>query len=172
MSSRQMGLNEGVHSHLSSCICRVGVVGGWCRYRGGVVQKGSTAVGGQGDSQEWGRWWRWDRGMHLRGIRALAAVSGADMTIGVMCTLRSAQATEKAVQLGLFLMCRLRFEEYQLTDSQQKPTRHGPTGHTPPLLNLTSGQKLTQWVWKYSTACVKVKTVFWTLHSLKSWKYV
>ena len=50
--------------------------------------------------------------MHLRGIRALAAVSGADMTIGVMCTLRGAQATERAAQLGLFLMCRLRFEEW------------------------------------------------------------
>ena len=43
-----MGLNEGVHSHLSSCVYRVGVVGGWCRYRGGVVEKGSTAVGGAG----------------------------------------------------------------------------------------------------------------------------
>ena len=32
----------------------VGVVGGGCRYRVGVVEKGSTAVGGQGDSQEWG----------------------------------------------------------------------------------------------------------------------
>ena len=53
--SQTNGLNEGVHSHLSSCIFRVGVVGGWCRYRGGVVMKGSTAVGGQGDSQEWGR---------------------------------------------------------------------------------------------------------------------
>ena len=69
--------------------------------------------------------------MHLRGIRALAAASGADMTIGVMCTLRDAQATEKAAQLGLFLMCRLRFEERQPTDFQQKPTRHGPTGHKP-----------------------------------------
>ena len=39
--------------------------------------------------------------MHLRGIRAFAAVSGADMTIGVMCTLTGAQATEKAAQLGL-----------------------------------------------------------------------
>ena len=53
--------------------------------------------------------------MHLRVIRALAAVSGVDMTIGVMCTNRGAQATEKAAQLGLFLMCRLRFEEYQPT---------------------------------------------------------
>ena len=69
--------------------------------------------------------------MHLRGIQALAAVSGADMTIGVMCTLRDAQATEKAAQLGLILMCRLRIEEYQQTDLQQKPTRHGPTGHMP-----------------------------------------
>ena len=32
--------------------------------------------------------------MYLRGIRAFAAVSGADMTIGVMCTLRGAQVTE------------------------------------------------------------------------------
>ena len=30
------------------------------------------------------------------GARALAAASGADMTIGVMCTLRDAKATEKA----------------------------------------------------------------------------
>ena len=67
--------------------------------------------------------------MHLRGIRALTAVSGAEMTICVICTLRGAQATEKAAQLGLILMCRLRFEEYQPTDFQQKPTRHGPTGH-------------------------------------------
>ena len=67
--------------------------------------------------------------MNLRGIRALAAASGADMTIGVMCTLRDAQATEKAAQLGLFLMCRLRYEECQPTDFQQKPTRHGLTGH-------------------------------------------
>ena len=36
--------------------------------------------------------------MHLQGIRALAAASGADMTIGVMCTLGGAQATEKAAQ--------------------------------------------------------------------------
>ena len=69
--------------------------------------------------------------MHFRGIRALAAVSGADMTIGVMCTLRGAKTTEKAAQLGLFLMCRLKFEECQPTDFQQKPTRHGPTGQKP-----------------------------------------
>ena len=49
-----MDLNEGVHSHLSSCIFRVGVVGGGCRYRNEVVEKGSTAVGGQGDEQELG----------------------------------------------------------------------------------------------------------------------
>ena len=48
--------------------------------------------------------------MHFLGIRALAAASGADMTIGVMCTRGGAQATEKAAQLGLFLMCKLRFE--------------------------------------------------------------
>ena len=69
--------------------------------------------------------------MHLQGIRALAAVSGADMTIGVMCTLGGAQATEKAAQLGLFLMCRLRFEECQPAYFQHKPTRHGPTGRKP-----------------------------------------
>ena len=69
--------------------------------------------------------------MHLRGIRALAVVSGADMTIGVMCTLRGKQATEKAAQLGLSLMYRLGFEECQPTDFQEKPTRHGPTGHKP-----------------------------------------
>ena len=34
----------------------------------------------------------------------MAAVSRADMTIGLMCTLRGAQATEKAVQLGLLLI--------------------------------------------------------------------
>ena len=39
--------------------------------------------------------------MHLQGIRALAAVSGAYMTIGVMCKLRGAQATEKAALLEL-----------------------------------------------------------------------
>ena len=70
-------------------------------------------------------------GMHLPGNRALAAVSGADMTIGVMCRLRGAQATERTAQLGLFLMCRLRFEQCPPTDFQQKPTRHGPTGHKP-----------------------------------------
>ena len=54
MGSRQMDLNEGVHGHLSSCTCMVGVAGDGCRYRVGVVEKGSTDVGGQGDSQEWG----------------------------------------------------------------------------------------------------------------------
>ena len=39
--------------------------------------------------------------MHLRGIRALAATSGADMTVGVMCTLGGAQTTEKAARLRL-----------------------------------------------------------------------
>ena len=60
----------------------------------------------------------------------MAAASGADKTIGVMRTLEGAQATEKAAQLGPILMCRLKFEEYQPTDFQQKPTRRGPTGHT------------------------------------------
>ena len=69
--------------------------------------------------------------MHLRGIRALAAVSGADMTIGVTCTLRGAQATKKGCTVGTQLMCRLKFEECQPTDFQQKATRHAPTGHKP-----------------------------------------
>ena len=56
--------------------------------------------------------------MPLRGIRALAAVSEADMTIGVICTLRGAQATERAAQFGLFSMCRLRSEECQPTNFQ------------------------------------------------------
>ena len=55
MSSRQMGLKEGVHSHRPSCIYRVRVAGGECRYWGGMVEKGSTAVGGQGNEQEQGR---------------------------------------------------------------------------------------------------------------------
>ena len=58
MCSRQTGLNEGVHGHLSPCTCRVGVAGGGCRYWSGVIEKGSTGVGGQGNEQEWGRWWR------------------------------------------------------------------------------------------------------------------
>ena len=49
-----MGLKEGVHSHLSSCISGVGVAGGGCRYWDGVVEKGSTAVGGQGMSRSGG----------------------------------------------------------------------------------------------------------------------
>ena len=69
--------------------------------------------------------------MHLQGIRALAAASGADMTIGVMCSLGGAQATEKAAQLGLFSMCRIRSEEYQPNDFNKKPTRHWPIGHKP-----------------------------------------
>ena len=81
--------------------------------------------------------------MHLRGIRALAAVSGADMTICVMCTLGGAQATEKAAQVGLILMCKLRFEEYQLTNFQQNPPDMGPLDLRPPL-NLISGQKPTR----------------------------
>ena len=70
--------------------------------------------------------------MNLRGIRALAAVSGADMTVGVMWTLRGAQATEKAEQLGLFLMCRLRYEEHQPTDFNESPQDMGPSDISPP----------------------------------------
>ena len=59
--------------------------------------------------------------MQFREFRALAATSGGDMIIGVMCTLGGAQATEQAAQLGLFLMCRLRSEEYQSTDFNKSP---------------------------------------------------
>ena len=59
--------------------------------------------------------------MHFRGIRTLAATSGADMKIGVTCTFGGAQATEKAAQMGLFLMCRLRSEEYQPADFNKSP---------------------------------------------------
>ena len=41
--------------------------------------------------------------MQFRGIRALAAASGADMTIGVMCTLRGAQTTENDAQFWTLL---------------------------------------------------------------------
>ena len=80
--------------------------------------------------------------MHFQGIRALAAASGADMTIGVMCTLGGAQATEKAAQLGLFLMCRLRYEEYQQTDFNKSRPDMGPSDLSPPV-KLISGQMPT-----------------------------
>ena len=80
--------------------------------------------------------------MHLRDIRALAAVSGGDVAIGVMCTLRGSWATEKAAQFGLFLMCRLRFEECQPKDFQRRPLGV-PLDISPPL-NLTSVQTPTR----------------------------
>ena len=55
---------------------------------------------------------------------------GADMTIGMMCRLGDVQAAEKAVQLGLFLMCILRSEEYQPTDFSKSPPDM-PIGHKP-----------------------------------------
>ena len=72
----------------------------------------------------------------------MAAASGADMTIGVMCTLGGAQATEKAAQLGLFLMCRLRSEDYQPTDFNKSPPDVGPWDISPPV-KLISGQMPT-----------------------------
>ena len=74
--------------------------------------------------------------MHLRGIRVLAAVSGADMTIGVMCSLRGAQATEKAAQLGLLLMCRF-FRNTSRLIFNKSPPYMGP-------LDLIFGQKPTR----------------------------
>ena len=71
--------------------------------------------------------------MQFRGIRALAAASGADMTIGVMCTLGDAQAIKKTVQLGLFLICRLRSEEYQPSDFNKSPPDMGPSDISPPV---------------------------------------
>ena len=81
--------------------------------------------------------------MHFRGIRALAAASGADVTVGVMCTLGGAQATEKAAQLGLFLICRLRSEEFQPTDVNKSPPDMGPSDISPPV-QLISGQMPTR----------------------------
>ena len=83
-------------------------------------------------------------GMHLPGNRALAAVSGADMTIGVTCTLRGAQATKKGCTVGTQLMCRLKFEECQPTDFQQQksPPDMDPLDISL-LLNLRSRQKST-----------------------------
>ena len=62
------------------------------------------------------------------------------MTVGVMCTLRDAQATEKAAQLGLILICTLRFEEYQPTDFNKSLPDMGPLNIRPPL-NIISRQK-------------------------------
>ena len=73
----------------------------------------------------------------------MAAASGADMTVGVMCTLGGAQATEKAAQLGLFLICRLRFEEYQPSDFNKSPPDMGPSDLSPPV-KLISGQMPTR----------------------------
>ena len=81
--------------------------------------------------------------MQFWGIRALAAASGADMTIGVMTTLGSARAIEKAAQLGLFLMCRLRSKEYQPTNFNKSPPDMGPSDISPPL-KLISEQKPTR----------------------------
>ena len=63
------------------------------------------------------------------------------MIIGVMCT--GAQATEKAALLGLFLICRLRSEEYQPTDFNKSPPDMGPLDLSPPV-KLISGQMPTR----------------------------
>ena len=55
------------------------------------------------------------------------------MTIGVMCTLGGAQATEKAAQLGLFLTFTLRSEEYQPTGFHKSPPDMGPSDTSPPV---------------------------------------
>ena len=73
----------------------------------------------------------------------MAAASGADMTIGVMCTLGAAKATEKAALFGLFLMCRLRSEEYQPADFNKSPPDTGPSDIRPPE-KLISGQMPTR----------------------------
>ena len=57
MSSRQMGLKEGVHSHLSSCIYRVGVAGG----------------AGVGTRVEWSR-----RGVQVHEVREMSRSGGDD----------------------------------------------------------------------------------------------
>ena len=73
----------------------------------------------------------------------MAADSGADMTIGVMCTLRGAKATEKAAQLGLLWMCGLRSEEFQPTDFNKSPPDVGLSDISPPF-KLISGQMSTR----------------------------
>ena len=73
----------------------------------------------------------------------MAAASGADMIIGVMCTFRGAQATEKAAQFGLFLMCRLRSEAYPPSDFNKSPPGTGLSDLSPPV-KLVSGQKPTR----------------------------
>ena len=57
----------------------------------------------------------------------MVAAGRADMTIGVMCTFGGVQATEKAAQLGLFLMCRLGSEEYQPNDFNKSSPDMGPS---------------------------------------------
>ena len=79
--------------------------------------------------------------MHLRGIRALAAVSGADMTIGVMCALRGAQTTQK----GLHSWDCRRCADKDLRNASRlifnkNPPDMGPLDISLPL-NLISGQK-------------------------------
>ena len=77
--------------------------------------------------------------MHFRGIQALAAASRVNMTIGVMCALGGAEATEKDAQLGLFLVCRLRSEECQPTDLNKSPPDIGPSDLSPAVeLKVTS----------------------------------
>ena len=80
--------------------------------------------------------------MQFREIRALAAASRADVAIGVMCTLGGAQATEKAAQLGLFLICKLRSEECHPTDFHKSPPDMRPSDISPPV-KLISGQMPT-----------------------------
>ena len=65
------------------------------------------------------------------------------MTVGVVCTLGAAKATEKAALLGLFLICRLRSEEYQPTDFNKSPPDTGPSDIRPPE-KLISGQMPTR----------------------------
>ena len=59
------------------------------------------------------------------------------MTVGGMCVLVGAQATEKAARLGLVLVCRLRSEEYQLTDLNKRPLDIGPSDLSPPLMLIS-----------------------------------
>ena len=147
-----------MYGRLSSCICRVGVAGGGCRYWGGVIWKGSAAAGGKGDEQESGRWWRWDRDVHLRGNRALAAGSGVEY----WCNVYTRRCT--GYRTGCTCLASLMFTDYCVREARQVISDRSPADVSPqdtsPPLKLISGQKPTrvgrfnQWSWKYCSCSV------------------
>ena len=53
MSSRQKGQNKRRHDHLSSCVYRVGVLGGRFQHWSKEIEKESTDARDQKDKQEY-----------------------------------------------------------------------------------------------------------------------